>query len=122
MACFIAPATAAIVATAVRKKIPSRYHIEWLLSMIWGGVVWLIPEHIYHGEVVFYPPFFTAGISEIIPEVLMVGIPMVVVTVVAWAIMLMVSTIFNSQKLQPRVVSLMLCGAFLMIIVDKLLA
>ena len=122
MACFIAPLTAAATITAFKKKIPPHYHINWLLTLLWGGVAWLIPEHIYHGEIVLYPPFFTAGLPNIIPEVIKVGIPMLLATVVIWGIMIMASVFLTNKKYQPSVVSLMLCGAVTMIIVDRILS
>jgi len=122
MACFIAPTTAAIVATAVRKKIPPRYHIEWLLALLWGGVAWLIPEHIYHGEVVFYPPFFTAGLHTIIPEVLRVGVPMTIIAITIWLAMVSTAMIFKDKKIQLGFAHLMVIGAVIMILVDKILS
>jgi len=122
MACFIAPTTAAIIATAARKKISPRYHIEWLLALLWGGVAWLIPEHIYHGEVVLYPPFFTAGLHKIIPEVLRVGVPMTMAAIAVWAAMVAVVALHKNSKFQLRFVHLMLVGAVIMILVDKMLS
>lgn len=121
MACFVAPLAAAIAAGSIKKRIPAQYRVEWLLVMLWGGVVWLIPEHIYHGEVVFYPPFFTAGIDKIIPEILKIGVPMVLVTVLAWLAMLSIFNFSKGKKFQPNFTVLMLCGAVVMILVDKLL-
>jgi len=121
MACFVAPLTAAIAAGSIKKRIPAKYHIEWLLAMLSGGVAWLVPEHIYHGEVVFYPPFFTAGIDKIIPEILKIGIPMVLVPMLAWLVVLAISNFFKSKKFQPSLPGLALCGAVIMILVDKLL-
>ncbi len=91
MACFLAPAAAAIAATAVRKKIPEKYHIDWLVSMLWGGVVMLAVEHIAHGEVVLYPPFLTAGLLEVFPEILRVGVPMALSIFLIWGIMVMIA-------------------------------
>jgi len=117
MACFAAPTAAAIIVTAAKKKIPSRFHIEWLLTLLWGGVAWLIPEHIFHGEVVFYPPFFTAGFQEIISEIVSVGIPMVMAVTAFWLVMLLISTFY--QKFRMHFVPLIVVGAVIMILVDK---
>ncbi|MFA6098078.1 MAG: hypothetical protein WCV50_04740 [Patescibacteria group bacterium] len=122
MACFIAPTTAAIIVTVARKKIPPYYHIKWLLALLWGGVAWLIPEHIYHGEVVFYPPFFTAGLHGIIPEVLQVGIPMTIAVIIVWLVLVAAATFFKEKKFQLRFVHLMVVGAVIMIFVDKIFA
>jgi len=122
MACFVAPLTTAIIVNAAKKKIPARYHIEWLLALLWGGVAWLIPEHIYHGEVVLYPPFFTAGLHKIIPEIIKVGVPMVLAVLAVWTIMIMTSTAFNNKKFRPALVSLMAYGAVIMILIDRILS
>ena len=91
MACFLVPTGAAIVTTAVGKKVPEKYHINWLNSMLWGGVVMLAVEHISHGEVVFYPPFLTAGLPEVLPEMLRVGVPMTISIFLIWGIMVTVA-------------------------------
>ena len=86
MACLIVPAAAAVAITAVRKKIPSHYHIDWLLWMLWGGTAMLIVDHMISGELVLYPPFFTAGREVAWREILSVGVPMTIVTFVVWGI------------------------------------
>jgi len=91
MACFIVPAGAAIVTTVVRKKVPEKYHINWLNSMLWGGVVMLAVEHISHGEVVLYPPFLTAGLPEVLPEMLRVGVPMTLSIFLIWGVMVAIA-------------------------------
>ena len=120
MACFLAPTTVAIAISAAKKKISPQCHVEWLLAMLWGGVAWLIPEHIYHGEVVFYPPFFTARLSEIIPEILTVGVPMVIATVAMWVIILVIYSSAKKIAQRPLTLGLMVFGAALMILVDKI--
>jgi len=96
MACLIAPTTAAVAATIIKKKTPTKYHFEWLLLMLWGGTIMLILDHAINGEIVPYYPFLTAGFSQIILEILKVGVPMVVGTVLAWAGMVWAS--FLAQK------------------------
>lgn len=91
MACFLAPATAAIITTSIKKKIALKYHLEWLNAMLWGGVIMLAVEHIAHLEVVLYPPFLTAGFSEVLPEILKVGIPMTLAIILIWAVMVLVA-------------------------------
>lgn len=91
MACLLVPATAAIITTASKKKVPSKYHLEWLNTLLWGGAVMLLVEHIAHGEIVFYPPFLTAmqnpaDISVMLQEIAIVGGGMVVAIVAVWAI------------------------------------
>lgn len=91
MACFLVPTAAAIVTTAVSKKIPERYHMNWLNSMLWGGVVMLAVEHVSRGEIVPYPPFLTAGLPEVFPEMMRVGIPMTLIIFLIWAVMVVVA-------------------------------
>jgi len=51
----------------------------------------LAVEHIAHREVVPYPPFLTAGLSEVLPEILKVGVPMTFAIVLVWAVMVLVA-------------------------------
>jgi len=81
----------AIVTTIVRKKVPEKYHMNWLNSMLWGGVIMLAVEHISHGEIVLYPPFLTAGLPEVFPEMMRVGIPMTLSIFLIWGIMVAVA-------------------------------
>jgi len=94
MACFIAPMTVAVATTVFRKKIPERYHISWLNTLLWGGVAGLALEHIAHGEVVPYPPFLTAMANPVdtavmIHEILTVGVGMLIACVAVWTIMVL---------------------------------
>jgi hypothetical protein len=91
MACFVVPTGAAIVTTVLRKKIPEKYHINWLNSMLWGGVAMLAIEHISHGEFVPYPPFLTAGLPEVWPEMMRVGVPMTLCIFLIWGVMVAVA-------------------------------
>ena len=97
MACFVVPTAAAIVTTAIGKKVPEKYHLNWLNSMLWGGVVMLAVEHIAHKEIVLYPPFLTAGLSEVLPEMLRVGVPMTLAIFLIWGIMVAVAAIATKR-------------------------
>jgi len=97
MACFLVPTGTAIVTTAMRKKVPEKYHINWLNSMLWGGVVMLAVEHLSHGEVVPYPPFLTAGLPEVLPEMLRIGVPMTLSIFLIWGIMVTVAARVNKR-------------------------
>lgn len=102
MACFIAPATAAIVATAVRKKVPARYHFGRLIAMLWGGTVMLVIDHILSGELVLYPPFLTKGFSNVWPEILTVGSLMTLAAVLVWAATLLIPVKTRETVLQRQ--------------------
>lgn len=95
MACFTAPATMGIFTTIFRKKFPEKWHISWLNTMSFGGTVALIVEHVAHGEVVPWPPFFTAmsnpaDTAAMFREILTVGVPMAIALVIVWVVMVLV--------------------------------
>ncbi|MBQ9360706.1 MAG: hypothetical protein IJT96_06690 [Lachnospiraceae bacterium] len=111
MACFIVPAAEAVVASVIEKaeekkelnlaehgtaeaeeaKIPMSRKLKWLTYMLWGGVVLLLFEHIWHGEVAPYFPFLTAMSSpadtaEMLREMATVGVCMALLVTAVWAI------------------------------------
>ncbi|MFH1589696.1 MAG: hypothetical protein ABIB43_03980 [archaeon] len=95
MACFIAPTSVAIITTALRKKLPKQWHINWLNTMIWGGAVALAVEHIAHQEIVPWLPFLTAMSNPadtvvMLKEIAIVGIPMTLGLIFAWVVMVVV--------------------------------
>jgi hypothetical protein len=90
MACFLIPLGLAVITTLFRRKFPEKYRVNWLNVLLWGGVVMLAVEHVAHGEVVLYPPFLTAGLPEVLPEMLMVGVPMAALTTLVWGTMVTV--------------------------------
>ena len=104
MACFIVPMALAIGIGAIRKKISAKYHINWLIALLGGGVVALAVEHIAHGEVVMYPPFLTAMSSPsdtavMLHEMATVGVAMAVVCVAVWiAMVLYVSRVEDAKS------------------------
>ena len=74
MACFLVPVGEAIVTTVVQKVAEKREkkdetekmektglkwsrRLSWLNKMLWGGSIMLALEHVWHGEVVPWPPF-----------------------------------------------------------------
>ena len=92
MACFLVAAAVGIFTTVFAKKIPEKYHIEWLNVMIWGGVLALLVEHVWHGEIVPWFPFLTAmgspdDTAAMLTEMAQIGIPMLLAIVGAWALM-----------------------------------
>ena len=107
MACFLVPATEAVVTTAVQmvmknkekkadmssshatEKIESAnaktgfsVKLGWLNKMLWGGSALLAFEHLWHGEVVPYFPFLTAvtngEVSDMLAEMSSVGVTMAI--------------------------------------------
>ncbi len=95
MACFLVPAAVGVVTTVFRKKIPEKLHIKWFNTMIWGAVLALLVEHIWHGEVVPWPPFLTAmgdpgDTAAMLTEMGQIGVPMLIAVTAVWAAMVLI--------------------------------
>lgn len=112
MACFLAPATEAIVVSAAahhNRKVSknnsseskqqesvtfSSYlvqKLQWLSTLLWGGSFLLLIEHIWHGEIVPWFPFLTAlnnpnDISPMLTEIATVGTAMALTVTFTWFI------------------------------------
>ena len=119
MACFLAPAGVALVTTVVQKVVKRRegapagertekttgkwtQRLRWLNTMLWGGVVLLALEHIWHGEVVPWPPFLTAmqtpgDVGPMLHEIATYGVTMAVVILVAWGILVGIAEIVERK-------------------------
>ncbi len=112
MACFVVSAAEALVVTAVEKiekkkeekalesgredavtaRIPLSHKLSWLKYMLWGGVILLAFEHLWHGEIVPYLPFLTAmsdpgDTAEMLKEIATVGVCMALLITAVWAVM-----------------------------------
>lgn len=122
MACFLVPLTEAVLSSAVKGiygkvvtkstiseaeknlKIESfNSKVSILQKMLYGGSFLLAIEHIYHGEVVFYPPFLTAmndpaDTVEMLNEMSTVGVSMAVLVTAVWGIGLFVSHLLKKSK------------------------
>ncbi len=126
MACFVVPGTEAIVATAVliavrqhekklaapklgngtavekENKTPFSKKLGWLCSLLWGGVALLAFEHIWHGEVVPFPPFLTAAAdpvskAEMLHEMGTSGVAMALLVTLIWLGMVIISTVLENR-------------------------
>lgn len=113
MGCFVAPVTEAIVVTAAalivkhkekknadnmqviakeEKKDTMSTRLLRLSKLLFGGGILLIFEHIWHGEVVPYFPFFTAAtegseaVNEMLHEIATTGILMAVLCTLVWGV------------------------------------
>lgn len=124
MACFIAPVAEAVIVSIVKKSIEKRERREalavldtagaagaetggqgavpfsrklgWLTKLLWGGSFLLAIEHIWHGEVVPWPPFLTAmnnpaDIGLMLLEIATAGVAMAVLVTAIWGAMVLVS-------------------------------
>jgi len=103
MACFLVPSALAVVTTSFRKRIPTKYHIGWLNTMLWGGSLALAVEHISQQELVAQPPFLTAlnsaaGTAAMLSELATTGTAILIVSVAAWATMVAVYNRFTLES------------------------
>lgn len=126
MACFTATvveAAATTIITAVVKKREKKqeqlaltegaHHYEaphiklsqklsWLNVMLWGGSVLLLFEHIWHGEVVPWFPFFTRAqdpseLQEMLHEIATVGVGMAILVTAVWAVMVLIADLLTKR-------------------------
>ncbi|MCR5510410.1 MAG: hypothetical protein K6F54_05620 [Lachnospiraceae bacterium] len=121
MACFIVPASEAIVTTITAKVMESKEkntetsaeaHEEtkihfseklgWLNKMLWGGSALLAFEHIWHGEVVPFFPFLTAvehgETADMLAEMGTAGVGMALLVTAVWGVMVAVSTVMEKKQ------------------------
>ncbi|WP_312043993.1 hypothetical protein [Anaerotignum sp.] len=76
-------------------KLDWEQKLSWLNQLLWGGVFLLAIEHIWHDEVVLWPPFLTAmnNPSEIpimLHEMATIGTSMAVFVTLVWVVMVYV--------------------------------
>lgn len=122
MACFTAPLAEAIVISIVKSVVYKKHKTDelvktsqnndsgsittklgWLEKMLYGGSFLLAIEHIYHGEIVFYPPFLTAmrspeEISVMLHEIATVGVGMAVLVTAVWGIAVGLSAFMHKRN------------------------
>ena len=120
MACFTVPLAEAIVVSVVKKVVEKKEKeagikndsekelnfvskgltlskkLSWLTRMLWGGVVLLAYEHLWHGEIVPWPPFLTAmnnpaDIGPMLHEIATIGTGMAVFVTLVWAVMVLIA-------------------------------
>ena len=114
MACFTVPLATAVVAGAAKGALPESARrnpfvarLGWLGKMMLGGSFLLAIEHVYHGEIIFTPPFLTAvkngETGEMLHEMATRGVAMTILLAVAWAGMVVASTwLGRSARLADR--------------------
>lgn len=103
MACFIVPATEAVITTVVSKIIRKKDshsddnslkftdRLSRLNTMLWGGSGLLAFEHLWHGEITPFFPFLTNAVNpadrlEMFHEMSTSGVAMAVIVTAAWAV------------------------------------
>ena len=107
MACFLVPATEAVVTTVAQKiikktengssktatdKIRFSEKLKWLNGMLWGGSGLLAFEHLWHGEISPFFPFLTAAndpadTAEMLHEMATSGSAMAILVTAVWIVM-----------------------------------
>ncbi|WP_019002680.1 hypothetical protein [Succinimonas amylolytica] len=104
MCCFLVPgaeaAALSIASLALHhcqgeRAVFFRDHINRLSRLLWGGSLLLALEHIWHGEIMFAPPFITAMQSPEDTEVMIAemstsGVAMAVLVTLAYLVFALV--------------------------------
>ncbi len=84
-----------------KTKIKLSRKLGWLNKMLWGGTALLIFEHVWHGEVVPYFPFFTSiqngDVAGMLGEIARNGITMAAVVTGVWAIVCAVVSSYEKK-------------------------
>lgn len=114
MACFLVPMALAIVTSAAQKKaskdLAKKLKLWILNALLWGGVILLALEHIWHGEVTLWPPFLTAmanpvDIPVMLHEMATIGTAMSVAIVGTWGGILAISNLVSKiTVIKPQMV------------------
>lgn len=81
--------------------------LMWLAKLLWGGVVLLAFEHVWHGEVVPWFPFLTAmsdpaSKTEMLYEMGTAGVTMAVLVTAVWVCMVLVSNAISKRAQKTR--------------------
>lgn len=124
MACFIVPAAEAAVvgviytAAKYREKKAALAHgetatatekttltkkLSWLLKLLLGGSFLLAFEHVWHGEVVPWPPFLTAAANpadtaEMLHEMATVGVAMALTVTAVWGAAVLIHSLITKKN------------------------
>lgn len=125
MACFIVPVAEAVISTITAHILESKEKksnqiqktsdiygscrirlskkVKWLSKLLWGGSFLLAFEHLWHGEIQPFFPFFTAAESSksfavMLHEVSTVGTSMALTVTAAWIGMVIVSEISERHQ------------------------
>lgn len=105
MACFIVPMVLAIVTTGIQlsaRSLAQKLKLSLLNALLWGGVILLAAEHIWHGEVTAWPPYLTAMATPadtaiMLSEMATVGTSMAVAISLTWLTTLAVATLMTKK-------------------------
>ena len=111
MACFTACVAEALVAYGVKKVVAKSNHqkvrafsgkIQKLINLLLLGSFLLLIEHVWHGEIVPFYPFFTAAKDPestrvMINEILTIGVSMDIAVTVIWFVAYILVPKFKKQ-------------------------
>lgn len=131
MACFMVPATEAIVTTVMTKVVEKKekkamekdpqqifagesthvsfsHKMKWLDKTLWGGSALLAFEHLWHGELSPVFPFLTAanseaGLNAMFQEIATTGVGMAVLVTLVWGGMVAVTRYWEKHPLGKKV-------------------
>ena len=116
IACVIVPVAEAIIVSVILKKMkqrgasadsssaPSWYRkLGCLNRALWGGAFLLLIEHVWHGEITFWPPFLTAmnnpaDTMAMLHEMATVGVSMALFITVVWFIATVIADYLQARK------------------------
>lgn len=112
MACFIVPATEAIVTTVAAKIIKKKSSesgirfagkLNHLNGLLWGGSGLLAFEHLWHGEITPFFPFLTAtadseSAQRMLYEMSTSGVAMATVVTAVWAVSVILGNIITKKS------------------------
>ena len=126
MACFLVSATVGIGVSVARHivkhhekklelegktQLPEKFgsDIKWSQKLayleltLFSGSFVLGLEHIFHGEIVPFPPFLTAAsnpadLAEMLTEMGTVGVAMLAILLVAWGVGVLIADYFKFKK------------------------
>ena len=117
MACFIVPATEAIITTAAAHAVKKHEtqtpaaegvirlseKLGWLNKMLWGGSALLAFEHLWHGEITPFFPFLTnaatpESAAEMLHEMATSGVAMALLVTAVWAGIAVLTSKFQKRE------------------------
>ena len=89
------------------EKLPFYKKLQWLANLLWGGVLLLAFEHLWHGEVVPWFPFLTAmgdpeAVSEMLYEMATVGVAMCALVTAVWGVGVFVYSLMEKKRLPAQ--------------------
>lgn len=111
MACFLVPGGEAIATSIVQKAVGKekarRWRLGWLNKILWGGTLLLMVEHVWHGEVVPWPPFLTAmsnpsDVPAMLHEMATIGTAMAVVATLCWVLLVVFAQAAVKKSVRPK--------------------